>query len=58
MIAKDYLASWFFIDLIAMIPFDLIFMTGSVNQIARFLRIGKLYRFIRFLKMVRMVKVV
>lgn len=57
MIVKNYLTSWFLIDLIAMIPFDLIFMSGAVNQIARFFRIGKLYRFIRFLKMLRMVKV-
>ena len=42
----------------AVIPFDLILMTGAVNSIARFARIGKLYRFIRFLKMVRVLKVV
>jgi len=46
------------IDLVAVIPFDLILMTGSFNKIARFARIGKLYRFIRFLKMIRVLKVV
>ena len=52
------MSTWFIVDLIAMIPFDLILISGSINRIARFARIGKLYRFIRFLKMVRVLKVV
>ena len=50
--------TWLVLDIVAVIPFDLILMTGAINRIARFARIGKLYRFIRFLKMVRVLKVV
>jgi hypothetical protein len=57
-IAKNYATSWFIIDLVSVIPFDLILMTNSMNRVTRFSRIGKLYRMIRLAKMVRILKVV
>jgi hypothetical protein len=57
-IAKEYLTSWFFIDIISIIPFDMIFMFGNFNRLARVARIGKLYKIIRMTRMVRMLKIV
>lgn len=57
-IAKDYMQSWFFIDIVSIIPFDLIFMFGNFNRLARVARIGKLYKIIRMTRMVRMLKIV
>jgi|LauGreDrversion4_2_1035121.scaffolds.fasta_scaffold61255_3 hypothetical protein len=55
----DYIVGWFFIDLISVIPFDVIFATsGSFNRVARFARIGKLYKIIRLSKMIRILKIV
>ena len=42
--ASEYLKTWFFIDLISVIPFDLILMINGANKIARFTRIGKFYK--------------
>lgn len=43
-IAKNYILSWFTIDLVSVVPIDLILMSsGSYNKIARLARIGKLY---------------
>jgi len=52
-----YVWTWFFIDLVSVIPFDLIFMFGNINRVARFTRIGKLYKIVRMTKMVRLLKI-
>ncbi len=55
----DYIFGWFFIDLVSVVPFDVIFATsGSFNRVARFTRIGKLYKIIRLSKMIRILKIV
>lgn len=51
-----YIKSWFFIDLISIIPFDLILSYANVNRITRFTRIGKLAKIVRMFKMVRLLK--
>jgi hypothetical protein len=57
-IAANYLTGWFMIDLISIIPFDLILMTsGSFNRIARFARIGKLYKLIKMFRMAKVLKI-
>ncbi len=50
--------SWFFIDVISIIPFDIIFMYGDFGRMSRIARIGKLYKIIRVARMVRMLKIV
>ena len=55
--ASEYLKTWFFIDLISVIPFDLIMMINGANKNARFTRIGKFYKIIRMIKMVRLLKI-
>jgi hypothetical protein len=47
------------IDIISVIPFDMILMTtSSFNRVARFARIGKLYKIIKLTRMVRVLKIV
>ena len=45
-------------DIVSIIPFDLIFAFGNFNRLARVARIGKLYKIIRMARMVRMLKIV
>ena len=57
-IAANYCTGWFLIDLISIIPFDLILMTtGSFNRLARFARIGKLYKLIKMARMAKVLKI-
>lgn len=57
MIAKEYLTGWFFIDLLAIVPFDLI-MGGSsdMNSMVRFARLGRLYKLAKLTKLIRVFK--
>ena len=59
MISVKYLSTWFPVDIISVIPFDLMFaMMGNLNKVARFSRIGKMYKLIRMLKIIRLVKII
>jgi hypothetical protein len=53
----EYIKTWFLIDVISVIPFDLILMVQGTNKLARFTRIGKFYKILRMIKMVRLLKV-
>jgi hypothetical protein len=53
----DYVKGWFFIDLISVIPFDLIFSYSNVNRITRFSRLGRISKIVRMIKMVRLLKI-
>ena len=48
---------WFLIDLVSVIPFDIILYYGNFNKVARFSRIGRLYKLIRLIKLVRLLKI-
>jgi hypothetical protein len=54
---REYLTSWFILDLFSVIPFEIIIDVTGFNRIARFTRIGKVYKIIRMMKMVRLIKV-
>jgi hypothetical protein len=56
-IAKNYLGSWFLVDVIAIIPFDL-FMGSSnnFNEIARITRIGRMYKLVKLTRMFKVFK--
>ena len=56
-IAKEYLKGWFIIDLLAIIPFDLIFMTSDLSSFVRVARIGKLYKLIKITRLLRLLKI-
>lgn len=53
LIAKNYLLSWFFIDLVAIVPFDLI--THFVPEVEK-MRILRTVRLLRLAKLLRVVK--
>lgn len=57
-IAKTYLRSWFFVDFLAIFPFDKIFKVGDFNHLTRILKLPKLYKLIRMTRLVRMLKIV
>ena len=59
MIALGYLKSWFFVDVISAIPFDLILMGFSSNlkKFVGFARITKLYKIIRLVRLFRLLKI-
>ena len=63
-IAKSYIKGWFFLDVIACIPFqliELIFTTGEAaggyNKLLRLARLPRLYRLLRILRLFKMTKI-
>ncbi len=57
LIAINYLKTWFLIDLVSIIPLDLMFDGANINSVLRFARIGKLYKLIRLVRLVKMIKI-
>lgn len=57
-IAIDYLKCWFFIDVVAIIPLDLLITTNDLNSLIRITRAGKLYKLIKITRLVRLLKVI
>lgn len=57
-IAKQYLKGWFWVDLISIIPVDLILVSveSSATVLARFARIGKLHKLIRMVRLAKVFK--
>lgn len=58
-IARNYMATWFFLDLLALIPvqvFEELFGGGQL-KLARLARIPRLYRLVRILRMIKMLRV-
>lgn len=57
-IAVHYLRTWFFVDLIAATPFDLIFSEGWMSELSNAARSLRLFspRYIRILLMIRMLR--
>jgi hypothetical protein len=60
-IARNYLTSWFCVDVVSAIPFDLVFLafgtSGSVKRFAGFTRITKLYKIVRLVRLFRLLKI-
>jgi hypothetical protein len=57
-IAIKYLKSWFFIDIMSIMPVSDFLDTGDFSNLARIARLPKLYRLIRMVKLVRIMKIV
>lgn len=57
-ITRDYIKSWFLIDLIAIVPFDkiLIGTGGDFNDMVRLARMGRLYKLVKLIKLLRFFK--
>ena len=60
-IAIIYLKGWFAIDVLAILPFDLILNAGGLkngsNAMVRFARIGRLYRLVKLTRLLRVIKI-
>ena len=61
-IARNYVSGWFFLDLLACLPVQLIESglnteSGKGVKLARLARLPRLYRLIRILRMVKMLRV-
>jgi hypothetical protein len=55
-IAGTYLKSWFFLDVLSILPLDMMLTGLNVNSLFRFARIGKLYKLIRMTRLAKLFK--
>lgn len=57
-IATTYLKTWFFVDIISVLPVSEFLQTSDFGNLARITRLPKLYRLIRLIKLMRLLKVI
>lgn len=58
-ISIEYLKSWFWIDLLSILPFEqFVGSSGNINEVVRLARIGRLYKLIKLTKLLRVLKIV
>ena len=63
-ISKQYILSWFMLDVIAIIPFSLFEqannqgVTSNGGKLSRLARLPRLYRLVRILRMIKMLRIV
>lgn len=57
LIACHYLKTWFFIDVLSILPFDKIFTGSDYNKLARIARVGRFYKLVKLTKLVRIFKI-
>ena len=55
-LAKDYVKSWFLLDIVAILPLDLMTNSGNVENFARYARIGRVTKMIKLIKLLRIMK--
>ena len=59
-IAKNYCSGWFVIDVLAIVPFDLILEEATnsrTNSMARLAKIGRLYKLVKLTRLLRILKI-
>jgi len=56
-IAITYLTSWFVVDVIAIVPFNLIFGLKDYGSLVRFSKVSRLGKLLKMLRMVRLLKI-
>ena len=57
LIAKEYMRGWFTIDIVAILPFDLIMGSAGFNSLARLTKIGRLSKLVKLTRLLRVLKV-
>jgi hypothetical protein len=57
LIAKSYLKTWFFVDIVSIIPLDEALNKVSYNRLVRLARVPKLYKLVKMSRLVRMLKI-
>ena len=53
----NYFKGWFFIDILAIIPFDIILEKSNFNSLVRIARFGRLYKLVKLSRIMRVLKV-
>lgn len=57
-IASNYLTGWFIVDLLAILPFDIILSAGTdFNQMVKVARVGRLYKLVKLTRLLRILKI-
>ena len=56
-IAENYLKGWFTIDLLAIIPFDVILNSTDLSSMVRVVRVGRLYKLVKLTRLIRVLKI-
>ena len=56
-IGKAYLTGWFTVDVLAILPFDLILSSTNFNSLVRVAKIGKLYKLVKLTRLLRILKI-
>ena len=51
-----YAKSWFFPDIISILPLEILLDNGNMNKLTRFSRLGKIYKVLRISKLMRLIK--
>ena len=58
-IAKSYVFSWFIIDLISVLPVNLLTLkSGSQANVAKLMRFNKIYKLIKLVRVARILKLI
>lgn len=58
-IALNYLTGWFSVDVLAILPIDLILRGfGDVNSLSRVVRFGRLYKMVKLPRLLRVLKII
>ena len=55
-ITYEYFTGWFGLDLVCIIPFDLMFSGGEGANLARIARVGRINKVLKLLKLLRLAK--
>jgi hypothetical protein len=55
-IAIIYFKGWLFIDLVAIVPFDLLMGGNQLNNLVRIARLGKMYKLVKLTRLIRVAK--
>ena len=66
LIAKEYIKSWFLVDFLSILPFDVIMdlavvsdesgSTSDLNSFVRVTKVSKLYKLVKITRLIRMFK--
>lgn len=56
-IAKNYLQGWFTVDLLAIVPFDVILNSTDLSSMVRVVRVGRLYKLVKLTRLIRVLKI-
>ena len=57
-ICCEYLKGWFVIDVLSILPIDLIFNIGGFTKIVRIAKVGRMIKLVKLTRLARILKLV